>query len=124
MKFVNEAARIAPTLPAGSTMRLALEYLLAHGRGRANAQPWRNIQAHLRANGIAMSQPAFQQTVLRGTRSNNIFIGSNDHGPTRGYFLIEDDQDAQIMRDWYQNRINKEVTNLQHLDALIGLPWP
>lgn len=71
-----------------------------------------------------MSQQAFQQTVLKETRSNNIFIGSNDHGKSRGYFLIENDQDAQIMRDWYQNRINKELTNLQHLDALMVLPWP
>jgi hypothetical protein len=124
MKFVNEAARLAPTLPPTSAIRIALEYLLANGRGRSRAQPWRNIQAHLRANGILMSQQAFQQSVLKETRSNNIFIGSNDHGKSRGYFLIEDDQDAQIMRDWYDRRIRKEQANLNHLDALMALPWP
>ena len=124
MKFINEATRIAPALPAGSAERIILEFLLAHGLGRANAQPWRNIEAELAAHGIAMTQTQFQQSFLKETRSNNIFLGSNDHGRARGYFIITNDADAQVMRDWYNNRIQKELINLRHLDALMALPWP
>lgn len=123
MPFIDAARALVGGLPAGDTMRIVLEYLLHHGVGRANARPWSNIEDHLNAHGIFMSQTQFQQTILKETRSGDVFIGSNDHG-ARGYFLIQDRADADMAREFYERRIAAEQTNLDHLNSLIRQRWP
>ncbi len=124
MPFVDSARVAIQQLLQGDPKRAVLEYLLQHGLGRFNARPWRLIKAHLNANGIFVSQQQFQQGILKATRSGDIFIGSNDHGTGRGYFLIQDKDDAVIAREFYSRRIAAEQTNLKHLDALILQQWP
>jgi hypothetical protein len=60
----------------------------------------------------------FSKASSRGAEKE-IFIGSNDHGLGRGYFLIQDKDDAEIMRQWYQHRIQVEQEHLIQLEALI-----
>ena len=115
MPFVAAARARVANLPKGSEERIILEFLLNNGVGRANAQPWNQIEAHLAAHGITMSQQKFQQGLLKETRENDIFIGSNDHGHARGYFLIEDISDAEMMRDWYTRRMRVEKSRLDNL---------
>lgn len=124
MPFVNAARALVQRLPQDDSTRVVLEYLLEHGIGRANAQPWSNIEEHLNAHGIEMSQTQFQQTILADTRSGDIFIGSNDHGTGRGYFLIQDREDADTAREFYTRRIAAQQANLTRLDALIRQQWP
>ena len=64
-----------------------------------------------------MSRNVFQQQ--HTDRQGDIFVGSNDHGEVRGYFLIQDLQDAQIMRGWYENRMAATRANMDNLDRLI-----
>jgi len=115
MAFTNSALLRVAALPPNQPERIVLEFLLQQGTGRANAQPWSALEAHLARNGVLMSQRAFQQGILKATRENEIFIASNDHGASRGYFLIVDQQDAEIMRDWYVNRIATETARLNAL---------
>jgi len=124
MQFVDAARALVRRLPPNDKTRLVLEYMLHHAVGRANAQPWSSIEDHLRAHGISMSQTQFQQTILAETRSGDIFIGSNDHGAGRGYFLIKDRADAEFTREFYTRRIAAQEANLCRLDALIGQRWP
>jgi len=71
-----------------------------------------------------MSQQTFQQGILKRTRECDLFIGSNDHGIAKGYFLIQDQADAEIMRDWYAKRINVEVARLKNLRAqALAVGW-
>jgi len=118
MQFVYAARAMVRRLPRNDRTRLVLEYMLQNAVGRANAQPWSNIKNHLNAYGISMSKTQFQQTVLKKTRSGDIFIGSNDHG-ARGYFLIRDREDAEMAREFYTRRIAAEQANLDHLNSLI-----
>jgi hypothetical protein len=80
MSFVNSAIHRASVLPAADEERIVLEFLIANGVGRSNAQPWRVIQEHLKKHGVSMQQQRFQQGILKRTRENDVFIGSNDHG--------------------------------------------
>jgi hypothetical protein len=90
MPFINDARAEVRRLPAGEPRRVILEYLLAHGVGVQNAKSWPRIAEHLEEHGIEMTREQFQQTILADTRAGTIFIGSNDHGPNRGFFLIQD----------------------------------
>lgn len=99
-----------------------LDFLIANAVGSANAQPWEMIEIHLAACGYTLSQNAFQQGLLKNSRENGYFIGSFDHG-TRGYFIIDTQQDAELMRDWYTARITKEqarIASLQKDAASVG----
>ena len=124
MPFVDAARALVQRLPPSDTTRVVLEYLLRHGVGRANARPWNNIEQYLNAHGINMSQTQFQQTILKETRSGDIFIGSNDRGTGRGYFLIKDKADAVLTREFYIRRITAERANLKRSDSLIRQRWP
>ena len=75
-------------------------------------------------NGIAMTQTEFQQTILKDTRAGEIFIGANDHGRSRGYFLIQERVDAVTMREFYRKPIAAEQANFANLDRLIQIEWP
>ena len=124
MPFVDAARALVRRLPPNDKTRVVLEYLLHHGAGRGNAQPWGNIEQYLNTRGIDMSQTHFQQTILADTRSGDIFIGSNDHGAGRGYFLIQDRADADLAREFYTRRIAAQEANLNRLDELIRQQWP
>jgi hypothetical protein len=124
MPFVESARAAAGQLPRENQTRVVLDYLLQHGVGRGNARPWPQIEAHLNANGIFITREVFQQTILAESRSGDIFIGSNDHGASRGYFLIQDPEDAHVAREFYTRRIAAQQANLDRLDALIQQQWP
>lgn len=115
MSFVNNARTRAASLPFGNEEKLVLDFLIVNGVGRMNAQPWGVLEAYLSSNGVSMTQQRFQQGILKQTRENDVFIGSNDHGRSRGYFLIDTIQDAEMMRDWYQRRIDTEQNRLDNL---------
>jgi hypothetical protein len=119
MSLVNEAKLYVQNLPVGGAERLILEFLLQNGIGRHNAQTWATLDKHLRQNGHHIRQQAFQQGLLKRSRESSVFIGSNDHGEGRGYFLIQDREDAELMRQWYCRRIQVEQEHLDQLDRLI-----
>jgi hypothetical protein len=95
-------------------MRITLEYLLRHGVGRQNPCSLPEIVAHLNGEGVDISETGFQQTILKDTREGEVFIASSN----RGYFLIADEQDAIVMRDFYAHRIEAESRNLRNLQRL------
>lgn len=113
MSFLKAAHDRAKALPATDRTRVVLEYLLQHGVGRANAVKWKVLSAYLEAKGVPMSQIVFQHTILAASRSSSsdYFIASS----RLGYFLIETPDDAIAMRDWYQDRIAQETSNLSNL---------
>jgi hypothetical protein len=125
MPFIDDVAGLIQSLPEESTDRLILEFLRDHGQGRTLAQPWSRIRDHLADHGIEISQQTFQQGLLKTTREGTVFIGANDHGAARGYFLIVDRDDADLMRQWYVRRIETEQNRLRRLEDLIGAhDWP
>jgi hypothetical protein len=124
MPFLNSAQAYTQQLPAGSVERVLMEFLLQNAVGRHNSQPWSALDAHLQQHGHTIRQQTFQQGLLKRSREGEIFIGSNDHGIGRGYFLIRDREDAEIMRQWYLRRIQIERGHLNQLDALINQQWP
>jgi hypothetical protein len=120
MPFINDAQQAVQNLAPGNPLRLTLEFLLANGGGRNNARPMGEVLDHLAANGVVLTGPRFQTSVLKQTRLGSIFIGS---GP-RGYFLIETPEDAMVMRDFYQSRIASEQLQLDHLrDLAAQMGW-
>jgi hypothetical protein len=93
-----------------------LDFLIANAVGSANAQPWEAIEIHLAGCGYTLSQNAFQQGLLKNSRENGYFIGSFDSIP-RGYFIIDSQHDAELMRNWYRARISKEEARIKSLTA-------
>ena len=124
MPFVESVRAAVGKLPAKDATRIVVEYLLKHGVGSHNAKPWSEIEEELDDHGIKMTQTEFQQTILKDTRASDIFIGANDHGRSRGYFLIQERVDAVTMRDFYRKRIAAEQANLDNLERLIQMKWP
>jgi hypothetical protein len=124
MPFLNSIQTHVQTLQSGSTERLILEFLLQNAVGRHNAQPWSALDTHLRHHGVSIRQQTFQQGLLKKSREGEMFIGSNDHGVGRGYFLIKDREDAEIIRQWYLRRIQVEHGHLDQLETLIQQQWP
>ncbi len=122
MAFVESARqRVAELSDAEDTglirERKILEVMLEHCVGRANAKNWGELERLFEQRGIRVSRNVFQQQ--HTDRQGDIFVGSNDHGEVRGYFLIQDLQDAQIMRGWYENRMAATRANMDNLDRLI-----
>jgi len=101
-----------------------LTYLVANAVGRANAQPWKKINAHLRSfqPSIVMKKQDFQHGLLAHSRSQNYFIGSSN----KGFFIIDDIGDARASASYYISRIQAETLHLAQLRS-IGLshtpPW-
>jgi hypothetical protein len=124
MPFLNSIQTHVQTLQMGSAERLILEFLLQNAVGRHNAQPWSALDTHLRHHGVNIRQQTFQQGLLKKSREGEMFIGSNDHGVGRGYFLIQDREDAEIIRQWYLRRIQVEQGHLDQLKTLIQQQWP
>ena len=84
---------------------------MQHAVGRQNSVTLPTIEADLRTRGLNLTTTGFQQTVLAESRSRDYFIGSG----RRGYFLIDSHQDAEEMRDFYEERIRAEQQNLANL---------
>ncbi len=124
MAFLDSAQKYVSTLQSGSKERFILEFLLNNAVGRYNAQPWPAIEKHLKLKGIEIRQQTFQQGLLKQSRTGEIFIGSNDHDPSRGYFIIKDKEDAEVMKQWYEKRIGIEQGHLDHLEKLMKNTWP
>jgi hypothetical protein len=124
MPFLSAVQSHVQTLPPGSTDRLILEFLLENAVGRRNAQPWSALDTCLKRHGVSIRQQTFQQGLLKKSREGQLFIGSNDHGVGRGYFLIQDREDAEVIRQWYLRRIQVEQGHLDQLEALIQQQWP
>lgn len=124
MPFLSAAQGHVQKLQPGSTDRLILEFLLQNAVGRQNAQPWSALDTHLRQHGVSIRQQSFQQGLLKKSREGQLFIGSNDHGVGKGYFLIQDREDAEIIRQWYLRRIQVEQGHLTQLEILIQQQWP
>ncbi len=53
-----------------------------------------------------------------------MYIGSNDHGPFKGYFIISERADANLMAEWYRKRMATEQSRLDNLEGLINQQWP
>ena len=115
MSLLPAARAYSATLTPGSSRAIILDYLIANAVGSSNAAPWAAIESHLLTFGIAMSQQSFQHGLLADSRSMPCFIGSYDRGKRKGYFIIDTIFDAQLMRDWYDQRIAKET---YHVDQL------
>jgi hypothetical protein len=124
MPFTDAAKAKVKELPPGDRTRVVLEVLLKYAVGIENAQPWPAIERRLRKLKIPLTLQTFQQTILKTTRQGDIFIGSNDHEPGKGYFLIKDKKDAETMRKFYEKRIASEKANLKKLNRLIEAQWP
>ena len=114
------SARIA-ALPPTEPERIFLEFMEVNAVGRANSKAWSIIESHLHTRGIILNQRQFQQGILKRTREGNVYIGSNDHGVGRGYFIIDEIEDAELMRNWYQTRIDRENVRLAHLRSVAAL---
>jgi hypothetical protein len=124
MPFLTAIRRSLPAYPPGTPERIILDFLLANGIGRANAKPWSTIEAELRRHGFVWRLQQFQQGLLKDSREGDMYIGSNDHAPYKGYFIIADQDDATLMAEWYQKRIATEQARLNNLNALIAAEWP
>src|SRR5437660_12883341 len=99
MPFIDDVDAAVAEREPDDPFRITLDYMRREAVGRQNAKPWPFIEVELAKNGLYMSPNQFQQTVLQETRSGTIFIGSTDHGPFRGCFLIADREDAEVARE-------------------------
>jgi hypothetical protein len=120
MAFVASARERVERLPVNNPERLILEFLLQNGVGAGRALPWRVIESQLKKHGVRMTREDFQQTHLKSSRENKIFIGS---GPS-GFFLIQSQSDARKCAAFYRKRIAKETANLENLERLTAEEWP
>ena len=123
MPFLSSVQESVIHYTEGTPERIILDYLLAHGVGRANAQPWSAIEAELSRYGFEWRLQTFQQGLLKASREGDMYIGSNDHGEYRGYFIIADRKDAELMADWYKRRISVEQSRLDNLTNLMQLEF-
>lgn len=114
MSFLQAVKNKAADPKTSVVHKCILDFLIANAVGSANAQPWVMIEIHLANCGFTLSQNAFQQGLLKNSRENGYFIGSFDHDPW-GYFIIHTQQDAELMRDWYNTRIAKEQARIASL---------
>lgn len=117
MSFLPAVQREIQRLQPNDLIRITLEYMSRHAVGHRNPIPLHQIIAHLQAQGIQITSTGFQQTVLAGSRSADYFIGSG----SRGYFLIDTIDNAIVMREFYETRIQAEQHNLANLRRQAGL---
>lgn len=111
MSFLPAVDRKIASLRAGDRDRVVLEYLRHNAVGAAHPVSLDHLIAYMHQRGFAMSGQDFQQGILAESRDDDFFIGS---GP-RGYFLIAAQEDAQVMKDFYDARIAAESQNRDNL---------
>jgi hypothetical protein len=114
MSLLPAARRYAAKLQS-SPEKVILDFLIANAVGRSTAKPWGVIKQHLISQGFQCEKTEFQQGILKLSRGSDFFIGSYDHSPFRGFFIIDTQQDAELVRDWYVNRMNSLQDNLNNL---------
>jgi len=124
MPFVDAIRQSLSHYPVGTPERIILDFLLENGVGRANAQPWAAIEAELMRHGFDWRIQKFQQGLLKTSREGDMYIGSNDRLPYRGYFIISEPGDANLMAEWYRKRMATEQARLDNLTGLINQQWP
>lgn len=95
-------------------VRLTLEFLLWNGIGHTNAVRLRDVEIHLRENGVVLPVKSIQQKILAESRKSDWFIGTCH----RGCFLIDTNADYEAMNSFYATRIAQEQANQ---NKLIGL---
>lgn len=117
MAFLVAAKRKITTLQKSDPLRITLEYLVKNAVGWKNARPQSEIVEHLARKGKRMSINKFQQTILKQTRESDVFIASSQNG----CFLIGNQSDAEVMRDFYENRIQAEQRHVNHLKSLASV---
>ena len=98
----------------GSQVHFGFPHCKRSGECKCSAMG--SIEIHLAGCGYTLSQNAFQQGLLKNSRENGYFIGSFDSIP-RGYFIIDSQHDAELMRNWYRARISKEEARIKSLTA-------
>jgi hypothetical protein len=111
MSFLPAVQREINNRQPNDPVRLTLEFLSQRGVGYQHSVPLADIVAHLQAQNVPISATGFQQTVLAASRDADYYIGSGN----RGYFLIDTIDDARVMRDFYEARIQAEQQNLDNL---------
>ena len=114
MAFLQDVQQAIGDPATPESLRITLEFLRANAVGRSNAVPLEQILEHLELNGYPMNGPKFQTTILADTRVGDIFIGSG----SRGYFLIETEENAQATLDFYHSRVASELERIRHLKEL------
>jgi hypothetical protein len=129
MPFEDSLIAFTESFPEGTVGRVVMEYLSEHAVGRANAKPWSAIESHIISEGYDLTHGGFQQGILKRSRDKNqlnkLFIGSNDHGDCRGYYIITEAEDAYVMHRWYAGRLKKEQARVRYLESLIQeAGWP
>lgn len=121
MPFVTEAHQLLGNLPQGTANHAILEYLINNALGAGNAKSWDAIEAHCAGIPIGVDKLDFQQGFLAETRDGGVFIGSC----SKGYFIIQDRDDAIVAADFYRTRIDRQQEHLIHLESLvIQVGWP
>jgi hypothetical protein len=106
-----ELARLNPRTPNHAI----LDYLIANALGAGNAKSWEAIETHCNQNRVVVDKQDFQQGFLAETRDGDIFIGSC----SRGYFIIQNRDDAVVAADFYRVRIARQQQHLTHLENLV-----
>lgn len=114
MPFLQEAQSLVAHGNISKEMRVTLEYLIKNGVGRSSPVPLEELLTELDNHGFAMSGPRFQTSVLAQTREGDVFIGSGQ----RGYYLIDSEADAHAALEFYESRIQSELTRIKRLKAL------
>lgn len=118
MSLFPNAQAVLASGSLGSDEAAILTFLVNNAVGKANAKSWKKINAHLRSlpTPIVMVKQDFQHGLLSHSRENNYFIGSSN----KGFFIIDDIQDARASASYYRSRIQSETMHLSQLVS-IGL---
>ncbi len=121
MPFLASARRLLGTFPAGTTEHAILDFLINNAVGADNAKSWDAIETHCAGLPVLVDKLDFQQGFLAQTRDGDVFIGACP----KGYFIIQDRDDALVAADFYRSRIAREQEHVAHLqDLVIRAAWP
>jgi len=122
MAFYETCQNLAKDLKEDDPNRKILEYLLTNAVGRKNLKSWDKIETDLVAAGVENlpSKENFQTGLLGKTRECEAFIGSSP----KGFFIINDREDAYVTRDFYIKRITTQAARLDKLQKLIERQYP
>lgn len=116
--FYIETCLRCGQMEPGTAEREALNYLICNAVGHENAKAWPRIEEHLRVLNITtMTKKDFQQGLVTRSRRENWFIGSNDNGKYRGFFIIEKLEDVLYTAGFKERRILSEIANYYNLSA-------
>ena len=106
----------------GSPEEACVQLLLKTAVGRARARTLADVATELNALGYSTLKKGpitgawVQRFVVRPSRKTSAFIASG----VDGIFVIESVEDAQVMLDFYKNRIAAENENMGYLINLLN----